>query len=120
MSEWDFLHDMRDAGYTSYQIAEAAAHGYNFYEISLPEDEGESTNASRPYKQTSIVVTKEMTNIADAKIYAALKFPTALNLELQNRLGLSTPDFTKAVNELIKSKKIKRSLEDNKKWIRNS
>jgi len=32
MSDWDFLYDMRDAGYSSDQIADAAACGYNPWE----------------------------------------------------------------------------------------
>lgn len=32
MSDWDFLHDMHDCGYSPKQIADAAACGYNPYE----------------------------------------------------------------------------------------
>lgn len=32
MSDWDFLHDMKDAGYSAAEIAEAAACGYNPWE----------------------------------------------------------------------------------------
>lgn len=32
MSDWDFLHDMRNEGYSSEQIADAAACGYNPYD----------------------------------------------------------------------------------------
>lgn len=60
-----------------------------------------------------------MTSSPETKIYTALKLPTSLYLELQNKLGLSKPDFTKAVNEHSKPKKIKCSFEDNKKWVRN-
>lgn len=35
MSDWDFLHDMQDAGYSAEQIADAAACGYNPWEVAL-------------------------------------------------------------------------------------
>ncbi|ALG51955.1 hypothetical protein ABLB37_22915 [Vibrio parahaemolyticus] len=66
------------------------------------------------------VITKAMTSSPEAKIYAALKYPTFLDSEFQNKLGLSKLDFTKAVNELSRSKKITRSKEDSDKWVRNT
>ncbi len=51
------------------------------------------------------------------KLYAALQQPQRFNPELQQRLKLSKSDFTKAVNELIKSGKIKRSS-TKKTWVR--
>jgi len=91
----------------------------------LPKGEGKHARASWAGKQTVItkpqtVITKSMTSSPEAKIYAALKSPTSLDPELQNKLGLSESDFTRAVNELSQSQKIKRSLEDNKKWVRNT
>lgn len=91
----------------------------------LPKGEGKYAKASWAPKKTIVtkpqtVITKSMTSSPEAKIYAALKFPTSLDAELQNKLGLSESDFTKAVSELTKSEKIKRSLEDSKKWVRNA
>ena len=40
MSDWDFLHDMRDEGYSAEQISDAAACGYNPWEWSPVEFEG--------------------------------------------------------------------------------
>ena len=37
MSDWDFLHDMRDRGYSSEQIMDAAACGYNPWEY-IPQE----------------------------------------------------------------------------------
>lgn len=40
MSDWDFLHDMHNDGYSAEQIADATACGYNPWEWQLlPEDE---------------------------------------------------------------------------------
>ena len=40
MSDWDFLHDMHNDGYSAEQIADAAACGYNPWEWQLlPEEE---------------------------------------------------------------------------------
>lgn len=91
----------------------------------LPKGQGKHARASWARKKTvgtkpQTVITKSMTGSPEAKIYAALKLPTYLDTELQNKLGLSESDFTKAVSELSKSQKIKRSLEDSKKWIRNT
>ncbi|NOH99433.1 hypothetical protein [Vibrio sp. 99-70-13A1] len=65
------------------------------------------------------IITKSMVQTPEAKIYAALKEPCSLDASLQTKLGLSKPNFTKAVNELSKSNKIVRSAEDKKKWVRN-
>ena len=43
MSDWDFLHDMQDEGYSAEQIADAAACGYNPWDAHIDEwidDEG--------------------------------------------------------------------------------
>ncbi|MEZ8269602.1 hypothetical protein AB6E22_22510 [Vibrio cyclitrophicus] len=52
------------------------------------------------------------------RIYANLKSPKALDPAFQQQLGLSKSVFSKAVNELAKSKKIRRSSESKKKWMR--
>ncbi|MDK9706026.1 MAG: hypothetical protein OEL83_03145 [Desulforhopalus sp.] len=38
MSDWDFLHDMHNDGYSAEQIADAAACGYNPWEWQLLEE----------------------------------------------------------------------------------
>lgn len=40
MSDWDFLHDMQNAGYSPEQIADAAACGYNPWEWNALDEEG--------------------------------------------------------------------------------
>jgi hypothetical protein len=37
MSDWDFLHDMHNDGYSPEQIADAAACGYNPWECNYIE-----------------------------------------------------------------------------------
>lgn len=86
----------------------------------LKTGEGTHAKVSWGSKHPTTLITKQMVNSPDAKIYAALKFPTYLDRELQDRLGLSDSEFKKAVNDLTKSKKIKRSLENHNKWVRNS
>ncbi len=44
--------------------------------------------------------------------------PQHLNPSMQAKLGMSKAEFTRAVNELNKSNKIKRSSEDKNKWMR--
>jgi hypothetical protein len=39
MSDWEFLHDMQNAGYSPEQIADAAACGYNPWEWSLVDED---------------------------------------------------------------------------------
>lgn len=51
------------------------------------------------------------------KIHACLISPKVLGPELQKQLGLSKSTFSKAINELAKNNKIKRSPESKKKWI---
>ncbi|CAH7217110.1 conserved hypothetical protein [Vibrio chagasii] len=54
---------------------------------------------------------------AEQKIYAALESPKNLDPSFQEQLGLSRQVFTKAVNTLSSSNKIKRSETDRKKWV---
>ncbi|MEZ9667440.1 hypothetical protein AB4284_07115 [Vibrio breoganii] len=84
----------------------------------LAKDEKKYMRTSFP--QPQIVITKSMTASPEAKIYAALGSPTYLDIKLQSKLGLSTHDFTKAIDELANTKKIKRSSQDNEKWVRNT
>lgn len=51
------------------------------------------------------------------KIYTALKKPMALDPIFQERLGLPKQIFTTAVNQLIRSNKIRRSTESKKMWV---
>ena len=51
MSDWDFLHDMQDEGYSAEQIADAAACGYNPWDAHIDEwidDEGGWDSDSEP------------------------------------------------------------------------
>ncbi len=51
------------------------------------------------------------------KLHASLVSPKVLGPELQRQLGLSKSTFSKAINELTKNNKIKRSPESKRKWI---
>ncbi len=64
------------------------------------------------------MMTTTLKNAAQDKVFSALKSPKALDPTLQKQLGLSKSDFTKAINELTKSKKIQRSAENKRKWVR--
>ena len=46
MSDWDFLHDMHNSGYSHQQIADAAACGYNPWEWQPSDEEDETSNDS--------------------------------------------------------------------------
>ncbi len=48
MSDWDFLHDMHHDGYSSEQIADAAACGYNPWEWGPDYEDDEELPASCP------------------------------------------------------------------------
>ncbi len=48
MSDWDFLHDMHNEGYSSEQIADAAACGYNPWEWQPLDEKELSTGLSQP------------------------------------------------------------------------
>ncbi|CAG23165.1 hypothetical protein [Photobacterium profundum] len=65
-------------------------------------------------KTNTVVVLKASTPAE--KLYANLKQPKEL-APLQKQLGLSKPDFTKAINELMAGSKIKRSAESKKMWV---
>ncbi|MCE9679241.1 hypothetical protein LZP69_08645 [Shewanella sp. AS1] len=57
-------------------------------------------------------------NTPQDKVFSALSSPKALDPNLQKQLGLSKADFSKAINALTKSKKIQRSAESKRKWVR--
>ncbi|EJO2026786.1 hypothetical protein NRC85_005020 [Vibrio parahaemolyticus] len=61
--------------------------------------------------------SKNSTQSAEDKIYAALKTPRNLDPSFQEQLGLSRQVFTRAVNVLSGSNKIQRSATDKKKWV---
>ena len=51
------------------------------------------------------------------RIFDALKTERPLNPKLQDKLGLSQSEFTRAIYALIKNKKIQRSLKRKKFWV---
>lgn len=57
MSDWDFLHDMHNAGYSSEQIADAAACGYNPWEWELVDEK--ELSALHPQVDTELVMIFE-------------------------------------------------------------
>lgn len=61
--------------------------------------------------------SKTLTPSAEEKLYKALSQPKALDPSLQSQLGLSKSDFTKAINELTKKKRIQRTPESKKMWV---
>ncbi|MBM7035003.1 hypothetical protein [Vibrio ulleungensis] len=65
------------------------------------------------------IVVNEKSNFisAEQKLYAALKSPKNLDPSFQEQLGLSRQAFTKAVNTLSSSNKIRRSDTDKKQWV---
>ena len=81
MSDWDFLHDMSDEGYSSEQIADAAACGYNPWEwqsISEKELSSESTKDN-----------PELLNIFESLVSSAkaYKLLTGRYLQIWGELG---------------------------------
>ncbi|MUH95235.1 hypothetical protein GNP63_01540 [Aliivibrio fischeri] len=68
--------------------------------------------------KTALVITKLMTQSPEAKIYAALKSPQALDENFRNQLKLSKSNFNKAINELSKANRITRLKDNKKKWVR--
>lgn len=69
-------------------------------------------------KEDTIVQLAAKPLSPEDKIYYCLKSPLAFDLTFQKQLGLSKPDFTRAVNELAKANKIQRSPDCKKKWMR--
>ncbi|OEE20766.1 hypothetical protein [Aliivibrio fischeri] len=87
MSEWDFLHDMRNEGYSADQIADAAACGYNVYEIDL-EDYGYSNDEWEAIAHTclnvdSTEVNSELVEIFENLVGSAKSFYKLTNRYLQ-------------------------------------
>ncbi len=68
--------------------------------------------------QTQLVQEISLTAIHQ-KILQQLQHPKSSE-DVRKKLNLPKPDFTRAINELIKSKDIKRVKEDKKKWVKVS
>tara|TARA_R110002124_G_scaffold283808_1_gene460261 strand:- start:2877 stop:3449 length:573 start_codon:yes stop_codon:yes gene_type:complete len=82
MSDWDFLHDMRDEGYSPDQIADAAACGYNPYEPFDLEELGLSS--------------EEWEELDDS--------------ELSNEISTSNPELSAVFKNLVDNAKLFHSL----------
>jgi hypothetical protein len=83
------------------------------------EQVGANFKSIRTKDDTVVQMTSVQKNISPQdKIFSALKSPRPLDPSLQNQLGLSKSDFSKAIHELTKSKKIQRSAESKRKWVR--
>lgn len=94
MSDWDFLHDMHNEGYSPEQIADAAACGYNpygpfdFEELGFSSDEWEELDDSELYDEIS-TLNQELSvvfkNLVDnAKLFHSL---TNRYLQIWGELG---------------------------------
>ena len=71
----------------------------------------------RTKEETVVKLVSKLMSLED-KIYSRLQSPQAFNPTFQKQVGLSKADFTRAVNELAKTNKIKRSPKSKKKWVR--
>ena len=80
MSDWDFLHDMRDTGYSPEQIADAAACGYNPWEWEVVHRESHTT---------SVHVHPEIAMIFDELVESASSYYelTGRYLQIWGELG---------------------------------
>ena len=95
MSDWDFLHDMRNDGYSPEQIADAAACGYNPWEWQ-PLDEKELPKVCpQEYPELDSIF---QSLVANAKSYHAL---TGRYLQIWGELG----ELYAEINYLIKRHK---------------
>ncbi|MGL5291591.1 MAG: hypothetical protein ACRC9T_06690 [Vibrionaceae bacterium] len=70
-----------------------------------------------PITTNVIKISAAQTPSPQDKLFSALSSPRALDADLQLHLGLSQPDFTRAITELIKLQKIQRSAESKQKWV---
>lgn len=70
MSDWDFLHDMHNEGYTAEQIADAAGCGYNPWEFQPPEgwEELDLESELKPNTEIDPVISVVFDNIAESAI----------------------------------------------------
>ncbi|HHQ4564574.1 hypothetical protein [Aeromonas sp. R4-1] len=94
MSDWDFLHDMHNEGYSPDQIADAAACGYNpyepfdFEELGLSSEEWEELDDSELSDEISTInpeLSAVFKNLVDnAKLFHSL---TNRYLQIWGELG---------------------------------
>lgn len=81
MSDWEFLHDMRDNGYSSSQIADAAACGYNPWEWSPVDDDDQCLDESEVDLELLMIFESMVEN---AELYHQL---TGRYLQIWGELG---------------------------------
>jgi hypothetical protein len=81
MSDWDFLHDMDSEGYSSEQIADAAACGYNPWEWG-PVEEKEKSAVSRQDSTELLMIFESL--VESASSYRRL---TGRYLQIWGELG---------------------------------
>lgn len=81
MSDWDFLHDMHNSGYSPEQIADAAACGYNPWEWQ-PIDEGDLEGADHHDSQELIEIFESLVDAA-----ASYRELTGRYLQIWGELG---------------------------------
>ncbi|CAM4145059.1 hypothetical protein [Vibrio neonatus] len=73
---------------------------------------------SKLSKPTLAISNQSKSNSPEEKMLKALTFPRTLDPSLQKQLDLSQSDFTKVINTLRSTQKIKRTEESKKKWVR--
>ena len=81
MSDWDFLHDMHNSGYSPEQIADAAACGYNPWEWQ-PSDEEEEASEDSPAPPELLAIFEDLVETA-----AAYRTLTGRYLQIWGELG---------------------------------
>jgi len=87
MSDWDFLHDMHNEGYSPDQIADAASCGYNPDEVDVSAfgyspDEWHAIDDDELFSEHS-VVNPELVTIFETLVESAESFYTLTNRYLQ-------------------------------------
>ena len=88
MSDWDFLHDMHNEGYSPDQIADAAACGYNPYDslnfecLGFSSDEWEELDDSELAEET-LSNNPELSKVFNNLVYNAKLFHSLTNRYLQ-------------------------------------
>lgn len=75
MSDWDFLHDMHNEGYSAEQIADAAACGYNLWEWQPLDEKELPTAPSQP--------DPELVFIFESLVECAISYHTLTGRYLQ-------------------------------------
>jgi hypothetical protein len=85
MSDWDFLHDMHNEGYSPDQISDAAACGYNLFNFEdhgYSPDEWEELDDSE-FSDESSPINLELTQVFDNLVDNARVFHSLTNRYLQ-------------------------------------